>query len=645
MNIFSLQSDLQCIALLLGIFVPQISNSQLSVQNSNLEKLSEHLYVYHSNINVGILVNDGKALLIDFGNGEIESALPELNVNSIDLVIFTHHHRDQACGLRQNPDIRIGIPAAEAPWFENVEDYWKDPKYRWHIYNFHPHRLMLTESIRATLRFREGDTIKWDPATITALETPGHTDGSLSYIVDVDRQRFIFSGDLIYDKGEILELYSMQRGGDKINDQGNILMDYHGFMGSQKQVVSSLSKILEKSPVMLIPSHGKLMDHPVKAINALINQLYKCYESYATFTSVRGYSPSVLSGYADFKNKLPYRGEKSPLPFIKKNGTTRIIISQNKDAFVIDCGYSNVIEAIKNMQSEGEINNIRGLWVTHYHDDHVDAIPEFVKAFNCPVYADINVAKVITNPEAFYLPCISPAVIEVTNITQDGDSWKWNEFMMTTYYLPGQTLYHGALFVEGMGVKILFIGDSFTPYGLDDYCAGNRNFLGNGLGFDYCTSLLQKLKPTHLFNQHMENPWIFEDEQLQMIKTNLSKRLRLFKELFPWDSPNYGTDEHWVRCYPYQQKAERGSNVNIRIDVTNHSSKSRILVCYPEFPQSLGINVIPESVEIPTGNDGQVTFTFKIPERIVPGLYVIPVTINYDNQQFAQFKEFLIDVL
>jgi glyoxylase-like metal-dependent hydrolase (beta-lactamase superfamily II) len=253
--------DLRRIALLLVIFSPQISaNSQILVQGSKIEKLSEHLYVYHSNINVGILVSDGEALLIDFGNGEIESALPELNVNSIDLVIFTHHHRDQACGLKQSPDIRVGIPAAEAPWFENVEDYWKDPKYRWHIYNFHPHRLMLTESIRATLHFRQEDTIKWGLATITVLETPGHTDGSLSYIVDVDRQRFIFSGDLIYDKGKIFELYSMQRGGDTVTDQGYILSDYHGFMGSRKQVVASLTKILEKSPGMLIPSHGKIID-------------------------------------------------------------------------------------------------------------------------------------------------------------------------------------------------------------------------------------------------------------------------------------------------------------------------------------------------------------------------------------------------
>jgi glyoxylase-like metal-dependent hydrolase (beta-lactamase superfamily II) len=638
--------DLHKIVILSGLIISPFSAlCPISAQKSNLEKLSEHLYVYHGNINVGILINNGKALLIDYGDGKIESALTELNLNNIDFILFTHHHRDQACGLKQSPDIHIGIPAAEAHWFENVEDYWKDPKYRWHIYTFHPHRLMLTESIRAIKYFREGDTINWGPALITVLETPGHTDGSLSYIVNVDRQRFIFSGDLIYDKGKISELYSMQKGGDTISDQKYILLDYHAFMGSRKHVISSLSKILEKSPDMLVPSHGNIMHNPVKAVNILIRRLDKCYKSYAEVTSVKYYyGPGVLGEYANLKNKLPYRGEKSSPPFIKNIGTTRIIISKNKDAFIIDCGYPNVIEAIQKMQSEGEIDNVTGLWVTHYHDDHVDAIPEFVRIFGCPVYADINVAKIISNPEAYYLPCISPAVTVVTNITESGDSWKWNEFVMTAFHFPGQTLYHGALLVEGQGVKMLFTGDSFTPFGLDDYCSGNRNFLGKDLGYDYCITLLQKLKPTYLFNQHLGNPWSFDNEQLRFIKKNLARRVKLFTKLFPLDSPNYGIDEHWVRCYPYQQKAERGSNINIRVDVTNHSSKPKNLHCYPEVPKTWNLSIAPESIQIPSQTDGSLSFTFKIPEWIVPGLYVIPVTIDYDTRHLAQFKEFLVEI-
>ena len=44
------------------------------------------------------------------------------------------------------------------------------------------------------------------------LDTPGHTDGSLSYLVEVDGKRVVFCGDAIYDEGQVWDLYSLQKG-------------------------------------------------------------------------------------------------------------------------------------------------------------------------------------------------------------------------------------------------------------------------------------------------------------------------------------------------------------------------------------------------------------------------------------------------
>ena len=52
--------------------------------------------------------------------------------------------------------------------------------------------------------YAEGAQIEWGPASLTVLETPGHTDGSVTYLVDVDGERFAFSGDLIYDEGKFV---------------------------------------------------------------------------------------------------------------------------------------------------------------------------------------------------------------------------------------------------------------------------------------------------------------------------------------------------------------------------------------------------------------------------------------------------------
>ena len=148
----------------------------------------------------------------------------------------------------------------------------------------------------------------------------------------------------------------------------------------------------------------------------------------------------------------------------------------------MDCGSPGILKQIQRLKAEGEISDVTEFWITHYHDDHVDAIPEFQESFPCTTRTDSIVADIVENPRGFRLPCISPAVARIDHRTQDGDSWTWNEFKMTAYHFPGQTYYHGGLLVEGRGVRMFFAGDSFTMAGIDDYCSGNRNLLGERRG-------------------------------------------------------------------------------------------------------------------------------------------------------------------
>ncbi len=594
--------------------------------------LSENLCIHHGHVNTGILRDGQRALLIDPSGTSLQTTLNEIGIKQIDQIIFTHHHRDSTSGFPFPENAKIGVPKAEEQWFTNVESFWNDSKYRWHLYNCHPHNLMLAESIPVTDTYTEATQINWSSASISVLETPGHTDGSITYLVDIDGKRFAFAGDLIYDEGKIWELYSLQK--------GQQTTDYHGFLGARDELQVSLEKVRRSSPSTLVPTHGVVMHNPDAAIDKLFEQLDYCYDKYVSISALRHYFPNIFTEFEGKSDHMEIREGKPPPDFLRHIGTTWIIISENREAFVMDCGSPNVIKQIQQMQEDNEISEVTQFWVTHYHDDHVNAIPEFQEIFSCETITDSVVADVITDPLAYRLPCISPAIARVDRATTDGDSWTWNEFKMTAYHFPGQTYYHGGLLVEGRGVSMFFSGDSFTMAGIDDYCSGNRNLLGDGVGYNQCLRLIQKLNPTHIFNCHVDPAFDFSEEEINFMLDTLSEREKCYTDLFPWEHANYGMDDQWVRCNPYEQEVIRGETVQLGVEITNHSNQPRKANVRPILPSNWKEDIDPIETTIQPKSTGNIQFSIQIPQHCDKiGNIVIPVEITYNDKSLGQFRE------
>ena len=595
-------------------------------------QLSHHLYVHHGHVNTGILRDGNRALLIDPSGTTLHTTLAELGITQVEHILYTHHHRDNTIGFPIPDNARVGVPAKEAAWLSEVETFWNDPKYRWHLYNYHPHNLMCTDPIGVDDTYTEGAQIQWGPTSLKVLETPGHTDGSVTYLIDIDDERFAFSGDLIYAEGKLWELYSLQK--------GQQTSDYHGFLGARDELMESLEKVRTALPTTLIPTHGVVMRNPNRAINALFHQLTYCYDKYVAISALRHYFPKLFTEFEGCSGHMPIREGKPPPEFLRHFGTTWLIISETGEAFVMDCGSPNVIKKIQQLQAHKEISAVTQFWVTHYHDDHVDAIPEFQATFPCETITDQVVARVITHPMGFRLPCISPAVTRVDRITRDGDSWQWNEFTVTAYHFPGQTYYHGGLCVEGRGARMFFAGDSFTMAGIDDYCSGNRNLLGEDVGYEKCLRLIQQLKPTHIFNCHVDPAFDFTDAEIQCMLDTLAEREKCYTALFPWDHANYGIDEHWVRCYPYEQEVTLGETAQLRVEITNHSRESRTAIAQPIFPPSWDVEVAQAQTTIPPKTDGAINFSIPIPQQCeTSGRVVVPVDITYNTRPLGYFRE------
>lgn len=615
--------------------------------SNSVSQLTPHLSFYHGSCNVGILRNGDRALIIECGDGTVQDYLPTLGIRQVERLLFTHHHRDSAAGVITvaGSSTIIGVPAAEEAWFTAVETFWHDPKMRWHLYNIHPHNLMLAASVQVQERYQEGDQLHFGDAQITVLETPGHTDGSVTYLVEVDGERIAFCGDTIYGDGQLWDLYSLQKGNGTVTD-------YHGFLGDRQRLLTSLEKILATEPTMLLPTHGTVIQEPARAVTRLHQRLDSCYDDYVAISALRYYFPAMFADYAGRPGHMPIREGIAVPNFLRHVSTSWIIIAENGEALVMDCGSTAVLTALQAWQADGTISAITACWVTHYHDDHVDVMADFQAAYPCPTYADPHVADVVEAPQGWRLPCVSPTVTRIDRRTEEGERWQWNEFQLTAYHCPGQTYYHGGLLVEGHGLRLFFSGDSFTPAGIDDYCAGNRNLLGADVGFDRALALIEECQPTHIFNCHVQPAFTFTPEEIRFMRANLAKRVQSFGVLVPWDDPNYGLDEHWVRCWPYEQEIVAGQTVQLQVVVTNHSALSQIAQCRPILPTAWAQEIPAQQITIPSKREGTITFTITLPASVgaltemdaegKQRRLVIPIEVAYAGHPLGQFRETIL---
>ncbi len=611
--------------------------------DDRITRLSEHLLIYHGPVQVGVIRDRDRAWLIDCGDEQVAQVLQGAGVGVIERVLVTHYHRDQHCGAGHLPGTpAISVPREERALVEQPLDYWRDDQNLYRVYrSFRPDHLTPTRPTVVQSELVPGQILQFGPARIAVLNTPGHTDGSLSFLVDVDGQRVLFCGDLMAGEGQLWDLYSLQKG---FEQGGAQVGGYHGFLGDRWQLAESLKSVRHCEPGMIVPSHGPPIAHPGPAIESLEARLDSCYENYVSISALRHYFPKLFTAYDGRPGQMPLRAGTEPPPCLRHFGTTWMLVSRTGAAWVMDVGSQAIVQRIEKMLAEGEIRSVDGLWVTHYHFDHTDGIPLFQQQFDCPCVTDQRLADVLVQPAAWRLPCLAAEPIRVDRKMADGQSWQWQEFKLTSYYYPGQTLYHAAMLVEQGDLRMLFVGDSHTPGGLDDYCAHNRNLLGRGVGFQYCLDLLEKLQPTHLFNCHVDDAFTFTADEIATMRKQLDARERMINELAPWPHANFATDPCWVRIAPYRQVLKPAQIARCEAVITNHAPAALDFACRAQWPSEAGQGTAWSSGQAPAKTELRLPLTFTVPANTPVGRVVVPIDVQIGQWRLNQFTECIIDV-
>lgn len=609
------------------------------------EVLAPGVTVDRGAINGVCIERNGRRLLV-YGD-------PRQTWKTADMVLFTHGRRDVAWAGRALVEggAQSIVPAGEAEQFAKVADFWTSFwEKRFHDYAQQSTRTM-TVPLRVDRAVREGDEIVWQDLTVHVLDTPGYTRGAASYFIEADGVKYGFVGDLIYGDGRLLDLYSLQ---DAIQEAR--IGGYHGYAGRIGDLLTSLRKVAAQKPDVLVPARGPVIREPAAAINRLIQRLKAAYENYLSISAGRWYfrnqydtlAVRVLAS-ADRVRWMPYAGaiEESPPEWIVAIHNSRLVLAHDGAGFLIDCGSRAIIDEIAKLKDQGRLKSLDGLFITHYHDDHTDKVNELLQTYDCPVYTTPILEDVLRRPGAYRLPCLTTNAMDRLQIVPDGHRMRWKEFSLTFYDFPGQTLYHDALLVErDTGGKIFFVGDSFTPSGLDDYCLQNRNLLQDGMGYPHCLALLKDTIPSEalLINEHVGEPFRFDRRQLDRLVETLGERRELLRELFPWDEPNYGIDEQWARVYPYGQQVVPGESVRLTVKLLNYSRGPNTFVVALRAPQGFGVEPAKVSVTAGPGQEAEADFEIKVPNECRPAVYVLTADIRVDPWDLRQWCEGLLKV-
>ena len=185
----------------------------------------------------------GDLVLIDAGSGlGIEATLDSIRDAGLDprrvtLILLTHGHADH-CGaaaeLRQRTRSRVAIGQAEAEFLRKAnEDALGLTIARRE--GFYPANYRLSPCA-VDIEVHDGEMFHEGRFNIRAIHAPGHSLGSTCYLAKGPDRTYLFSGDVVFAKGEILLL----------NCPGSSLEEYRKHIG----------KLSNLGVDALMPGHG-----------------------------------------------------------------------------------------------------------------------------------------------------------------------------------------------------------------------------------------------------------------------------------------------------------------------------------------------------------------------------------------------------
>lgn len=567
------------------------------------------------------------------------------------MMLITHARRDLVEFARPGASANgILAPEASAELLRNPQAHW-DTFWTKRLDYYGQENTRWPVDPIAVLPVKEGAVISFNGLKLRVLAIPGYTQDMVAYATELGGKKIIFSGDILQAGGKVTDLYSFQ---NEIKDAK--VGAYHGYGGRLGPWVESLRRLEAEKPDLLVPLRGPLIENPAADIRTAISRAQAIYRNFLSTNALNWYfgearlrqcGEKVLGPGAEVE-LMPF-SEHIDLPaWCQHIGTTKLLIAEDKTAFVLDIGGQKQLETLRQVIKDGLVTKIEGIWVTHTHNDHTQAVAEGAQEWGCPVYGVAEVTDVLAYPGNWHLPGTTAKAVPVASLKtmKEGETWKWKEFTFTSHFFPGQMYNHGALLVQKPGHDpVYFIGDSFSPSGIDDYCLMNRNLMRDDSGYLLCLQKVRALPAkSWLVNQHIPHLFRFNEVEMAYLETRYREREKMIAEFVAWDDVNYGIDEEWAWFYPYGLELKPGASAEVEIRFFNHSRKERTFAASFETAAGLQVAAGASSVTIPARGQGVLKAKVTAAPDAKPGVRVITASIRSEGIDLSRWCESLVKI-